>query len=171
MTRKKCFLGSFEIENVLNWRPLKLVENKKGWFENAIRDGVWEWWAAVWTDCDILKGLSRKYLLTYLPWKEKYHCTADLLLFICIQLLCLWTLLSVRRPLYHLLFYCSAARVTSQVLQLKTVNKRYRGRNTFSSVHCFELALLVWSNPNKSNRRSAIPWYFPLQSESVFSGS
>ena len=31
-------------------------------------------------------------------------------------------------------FYCSATHVMSQVLQPKTVNKRYRGRRTFSSV-------------------------------------
>ena len=32
-------------------------------------------------------------------------------------------------------FYCSATHVTSQVLQPEAVNKRYRGRHTFSSVH------------------------------------
>ena len=35
-------------------------------------------------------------------------------------------------PLYHLFFYCSATHVTSQVLQPKTVNKRYKGQHTFS---------------------------------------
>ena len=30
--------------------------------------------------------------------------------------------------------------------------------------------MLVWPKPNQSNRRSALQWYFPLQSKWVFSG-
>ena len=30
--------------------------------------------------------------------------------------------------------------------------------------------LLVWLNPNQSNRRSAVHWHFPLRSKWVFSG-
>ena len=30
--------------------------------------------------------------------------------------------------------------------------------------------LLVWPNPNQSNKRSAVQWYFPLRSKWVFSG-
>ena len=29
--------------------------------------------------------------------------------------------------------------------------------------------MLAWPNPNRSNRRSAVQWYFPLQSKWVFS--
>ena len=36
---------------------------------------------------------------------------------------------------YKFCFYCSATHVTSQVLQPKLVNKRYRGRHTVISVH------------------------------------
>ena len=39
-------------------------------------------------------------------------------------------------PPISFVFYCSATHVTSQVLQPKTVNKRYRGQHTFISVHC-----------------------------------
>ena len=31
--------------------------------------------------------------------------------------------------------------------------------------------LQIWSNPNQSNRRSVVQWYFPLQCKRVFSGS
>ena len=39
-------------------------------------------------------------------------------------------------PPISFVFYRSATHVTSQVLQPKTVNKRYRGQHTFISVHC-----------------------------------
>ena len=35
-----------------------------------------------------------------------------------------------------ILYYCSATQMTSQVLQPKLVNKRYRGRHTFISLNC-----------------------------------
>ena len=38
-------------------------------------------------------------------------------------------------PPIPFVFYCSVTHVMSQVLQPKTVNKRYRGRHTFISVH------------------------------------
>ena len=37
-------------------------------------------------------------------------------------------------PPISFVFYCSATHVTSQALQPKTVNKRYRGQHTFISV-------------------------------------
>ena len=41
----------------------------------------------------------------------------------------------------------------------------------FSWFDCVELDrdLQVWLNPNQSNRRSAVQWYFPFQSKWVFS--
>ena len=38
-------------------------------------------------------------------------------------------------PPISFVFYCSATHVTSQVLQPKTLNKRYRGQHTLISVH------------------------------------
>ena len=43
-----------------------------------------------------------------------------------------------KAPPIPFVFYCSATHVTSQVLQPKTVNKRYRGSYTFSSVHWWQ---------------------------------
>ena len=42
------------------------------------------------------------------------------------------------RDLYNCCFYCSATRATTQVLQPKSVNKRYRGRHMFISVHILD---------------------------------
>ena len=39
----------------------------------------------------------------------------------------------------------------------------------FARVHKLSTDLLVWPNPNRSNRRSAVQWYFPLRSKWVFS--
>ena len=39
------------------------------------------------------------------------------------------------RDLYNCCFYCSATRATTQVLQPKSVNKRYRGRHMLISLY------------------------------------
>ena len=52
-------------------------------------------------------------------------------------LMCLlYTLISDHSDPYKFCFYCPATHVTSRVLQPKSVNKCYRGRHTFISLHC-----------------------------------
>ena len=46
-----------------------------------------------------------------------------------------WTLISDPSDPYKFCFYCLATHVTSQVLQPKSVHKRYRGRHTFISLY------------------------------------
>ena len=46
-------------------------------------------------------------------------------------------------PPIPFVFYCSVTHVMSQVLQPKTVNKRYRGRHTFISVH-MQWGMALW---------------------------
>ena len=45
----------------------------------------------------------------------------------------------------------------------------YFGFSSFAYVE-LDRDFQVWSNPNQSNRRSVVQWYFPLQCKWVFSG-
>ena len=54
----------------------------------------------------------------------------------------IWTLISDPSDPYKFCFYCPATHVTSQVLQPKSVHKRYRGRHTFISLYCQSLRII-----------------------------
>ena len=61
-------------------------------------------------------------------------------------------------PPISFIFYCSATHVTSQVLQPKTVNKRYRGQHTFISVHYTHLdECKQMSLPTENNFVGLVP--------------
>ena len=61
-------------------------------------------------------------------------------------------------PPISFIFYGSATPVTSQVLQPKTVNKRYRGQHTFISVHYTHLdECKQMSLPTENNFAGLVP--------------
>ena len=69
-----------------------------------------------------------RYVITFLGDLRQSYTARDHRVVYLLQdtnLLC--TLISDRRDPYQFSFYCSATHVTSQVLQPRSVNKRYRG--------------------------------------------
>ena len=60
----------------------------------------------------------------------------------------LWTLISYHSDPYKFCFYCPATRVTSQVLQPKSVNKWYRGATRLSvsiNEEVYWSQIVVWA--------------------------
>ena len=85
----------------------------------------------LWYACNG-QWVKNDYVRSAIPWSNNpssnYHCIFNLYLL---------TLISNLSNPYKFCFYCSATHVMSQVLQPKLVNKGYRGRHTFISVHSY----------------------------------
>ena len=69
-----------------------------------------------------------RYVITFLgDLRQSYTARDHRVVYLLQDTNLLGTLISDRRDPYQFSFYCSATHVTSQVLQPRSVNKRYRG--------------------------------------------